>query len=111
MPCPGCGGAEAAFWRSQPEACAEAAFCIPAPQKLPDKVAVDVEAFLNQLQSMYDKRIMNSEQWSLMHKLAGRHPPVILTVRNMERRPQPPLWFNYHAPEGKTSGSFLQVRE
>ena len=38
MPCPGCGGAGAA----------EAAFCIPAPQKLPDKVAVDLEAFFNQ---------------------------------------------------------------
>ena len=101
MPCPGCGGAGAA----------EAAFCIPAPQKLPDKVAVDVEAFFNQLQSMYDKRIISSEQWSLMQQLAVRHPPVILTVGNMVWRPQPRLWFNYHAPKGRTCGSFLQVRK
>ena len=101
MPCSGCGGAGAA----------EAAFCIPAPQTLPDKVAVGVEAFLNQLQSMYDKQIITAEQWNLMQQLAMRHPPVILTVRNMGRRPQPRLWFNYHAPKGRTSGSCLQVRE
>ena len=101
MPCSGCGGAWAA----------EAAFCIPSAQKLPDKVAVDVEAFLNQLQSMYDKRIISSEQWNMMHQLAMRHPPEILTVGNMGSRPQPRLWFNYHAPKGRTSGSFLQVRE
>ena len=101
MPCPGCGGAGVA----------EAAFCIPAPQKLPDKVAAYVEAFFNQLQSMYDKRIITSEQWSLMHKLAVRHPRVILTVRNMEWKPQPPQWFNYHAPKRQDVWQFLQVRE
>ena len=101
MPCFGCGGAGAA----------EAAFCIPAPQALPNKVAVNVEAFQNQLQSMYDKQIITCEQWNLMHQLGMRHPPVILTVRNMDLRPQPRLWFNYHAPKGRTCGSFLQVRE
>jgi len=101
MPCSGCGGAGAA----------ESAFCIPASQDLPNKVAANVEAFQNQLQSMYDKDIITVEQWNLMHELGMRHPPVILTVCNMDRRPQPRLWFNYHAPRGRTCGSFLQVRK
>jgi hypothetical protein len=50
MPCSACGDAGAA----------EAAFRIPAPQTLPDKVARDVEAFLNQLQSMSDKQNITS---------------------------------------------------
>ena len=101
MPCSGCGGAGAA----------EAAFCIPALQTLPDKVAVNVEAFQNQLQSMYDKQIITCEQWNLMHQLGMRYPPVILTVLNMHLRPQPRLWFNYHAPKGRTCAVVLQVRE
>ena len=72
MPCSACGDAGAA----------EAAFRIPAPQTLPDKVAVGVEAFLNHLQSMYDKRIITSEQWSLMQQLAVRHVKIDATMRS-----------------------------
>ena len=96
MPCSGCGGAGAA----------EAAFCIPAPQTLPDKVAINVEAFHNQLQSMYDKQTITCEQWNLMQQLGMRHPPVILTDWNMGRRTGRRLWFNYHAPECRTFGRF-----
>ena len=73
---------------------------------LPEKVAADIERFIDQLHSLYHKSIIDQRLYDKMYEHASNDwPPTFCTLRTLQHCP--PLWINYH--NVKTNTGFVQI--
>ena len=73
---------------------------------LPEKVAADIDKFIDQLHSLYHKGIIDECVYDKLYEhAANRWPPTFCTLRTLQHCP--PLWINYH--NVKTSTGFVQI--